>query len=171
MKFHSGGFNIFSLLACLLALGTGCQTGPTDKKASLRLHLQVNPDESGRTVPVPVYRANPMFMVVEREPFLHEGQIVNAALIDVLGGFEIQVQFDRKGTWILEQYTTGYKDRRIVVFSQFGEARWLGAPLITRRITDGVFTFTPDATREEAERIVRGLSLVAKAVRKRMGGE
>ena len=41
------------------------------------------------------------------------------------------------------------------------EARWLAAPRISQRIKDGVLVFTPDATREEAERIVRGLNNVA----------
>ena len=34
-------------------------------------------------------------------------------------------------------------------------------PRIATRITDGVLAFTPDATRAEAERIVRGLNNAA----------
>ena len=33
--------------------------------------------------------------------------------------------------------------------------------MIAQRIPDGYFTFTPDATRAEAQRIVRGLNNVA----------
>jgi hypothetical protein len=33
---------------------------------------------------------------------------------------------------------------------------------MTKRIVDGKLVFTPDATREEADRIVRGLNKIAK---------
>ena len=70
------------------------------------------------------------------------------------------------GTALLEQCTTRNRGRRIAIFSQFGEKmkdyRWLAAPVISRRITDGVLVFTPDATREEAEEIAAGLNNVAK---------
>ena len=49
---------------------------------------------------------------------------------------------------------------------RFGELRWLAAPILQQRIRDGLLVFTPDATREEAERIVRGLKNVAKTVQK-----
>ena len=34
--------------------------------------------------------------------------------------------------------------------------RWIAALLITRRIADGLLTFTPDASREEADAMVLG---------------
>jgi hypothetical protein len=53
------------------------------------------------------------------------------------------------------------------VFCKFGrDPRWLAAPQITKHLSAGVFTFTPDATREEAERIVTGLNNVAEKVKK-----
>ena len=42
--------------------------------------------------------------------------------------------------------------------------RWLAAPVISHRISDGVLVFTPDATREEAEEIALGLNNVSKKV-------
>jgi hypothetical protein len=44
------------------------------------------------------------------------------------------------------------------------ESRWLAAPVIPRRISNGVLTFTPDASREEADLIAIGLNNVAKKV-------
>jgi preprotein translocase subunit SecD len=93
---------------------------------------------------------------------------------DPLGGFEFTIQFDRQGTRLLEQYSTASKGKRIAVFSYFGnpkepgkgEVRWLAAPVVRERITDGIFTFTPDASREEAERIARGLNNVARVKEK-----
>ena len=81
----------------------------------------------------------------------------------------ISVQFDKEGTWLLEDYTTSYKGKRIGVAAIFGEAqepRWLGAPRIMQRITNGVFVFTPDASRKEADRIVAGLNNFALKVKK-----
>jgi preprotein translocase subunit SecD len=165
MKFTTFRFNLYLLS---LALAAGCQTGGAGKPATmLRLHLEVNRDGSDRNGPVVIGRAAPFVVNVERQPFLTESHIVSAAIVDdPQGGFQLRVQFDRRGTWLLEQYTTANKGKHCGVFSVFGQARWLGAPLMERRIADGVFTFTPDASREEAERIVRGLHEVGRAVKK-----
>lgn len=160
-------FNIYLLLALVaVAASSGCKTFGKKKEAStLRLHLEVNEDASGASSPVPVYRASPVYVNVEKQPFLNEATISKASVVDVMGGFAIFVQYDRKGSWLLEQYTTANKGKRMAIFSQFGEVRWLAAPVITKRITDGALVFTPDATREEAERIVRGLNNVAKEMK------
>jgi murein DD-endopeptidase MepM/ murein hydrolase activator NlpD len=42
------------------------------------------------------------------------------------------------------------------------DGRWLAAPIITRRISNGVLVFTPDCSREEADQLVLGLNNVAK---------
>ena len=83
-----------------------------------------------------------------------------------MGGYSISVQFDKEGTWLLEQYTTGNKGKRVAIAAEFGEMRWLGAPVMTQRIGNGLFVFAPDASREEAERIVGGLNNLAKRVQK-----
>lgn len=123
---------------------------------------------SDRTEPVPIYRENPIYVNVEKEPFLNEGSIAKASVVDVMGGFSIFIQFDRRGTWLLEQYTTANRGRRIALMSQFGQVRWLAAPKIPKPITDGTLVFTPDATREEADRIVRGLNNVAKKMQSQL---
>ena len=48
------------------------------------------------------------------------------------------------------------------MYCRFPDPRWLAAPVFTKRITDGVLVFTPDCTREEADRIVKGLKLAIK---------
>ena len=165
-------FNIYLGLLLATVLAGGCQTAARKNKeiSTLRLHLEVNPDGTDRNKPVPVYRASPVMISVERTPFLHEANVTKAELVDATGGFAIQIQFDRQGAWLLEQYSTAHKGKRFAIFSQFGETaaqcRWLAAPLVSRNITDGLFVFTPDATREEAERIVAGLNAVAKKLEK-----
>jgi preprotein translocase subunit SecD len=103
---------------------------------------------------------------VDKTPFLNESNVSGAKVVDVVGGFALRIQFDHAGTAMLEQYTVANRGRKIAVLSQFGEElknlRWLAAPFISRRITDGVLLFTPDATREEAEEIALGLNNVVK---------
>jgi len=168
MKSALARFNIYLLIALALT-GAGCKSGAFAKKtaSTLRLHIEVNRDGTERNMPIPIYRASPFYVNVETDPVLNEGHVTQAAVVEGLGSFEIRVEFDQKGTWLLEQYTTALRGKRLAVFSQFGEARWLAAPAMTDRISDGIFTFTPDATREEAERIVEGLNNVAKKLHSR----
>ncbi len=165
MRIRECGFN-FYLLAMLLAAVAlpGCKSFGGKKEAStLRLHLEVTSDGTDKNSPVPIYRESPVQVNVEKESFLNEGSVSKASVVDVMGGFSIFIQFDRRGSWILEQYSVANKGRRVAIFSQFGgQARWLAAPILAKRISDGALVFTPDATREEADRIVRGLNNVAK---------
>jgi len=170
MKIHGNRFNIY-LLAMLIAAGAGgCQSsGERNSKklvSTLRLHLEVNRDGTKANETVPVYRETPIMVNVEMQPFLSEADVAHAEVIDVVGGFALRLQFNQTGTSTFEQYTVENHGKRIAIFTQFGEKieeqRWLAAPLITRRVSDGVLTFTPDATREESEEIAVGLNNVAK---------
>ena len=134
---------------------------------SLRFHLEVNRDGTDKNGPVTIGRTSPFVVNVERAWFLDEQQIQSAAVVDDgLGGFVVVVQFERKGSWLLEQYTTSNRGRCVAIFAAFNEPRWIAAPKIGKTISNGTFAFTPDATREEAERLVRGLNNVARLVAK-----
>jgi len=87
--------------------------------------------------------------------------------VNTVGGFGIRLQFNRHGALVLDTMTTSHRGQRVAIFAHFNEARWLAAPLISRRLVNGEFIFTPDATREEAERIVLGLNNVAAELKKR----
>ncbi len=173
MKIRWDRFNLYLLLGLALALICGCQTpeGKRKKVAStFHLHQETNPDPMGRTEQVPIYRQQPVMFTVEKTPFLTEADVKAAKVIDVLGGFALSIQFDRRGSLLLEQYTTANRGRHIAIFSQFdnpheqnlNQGRWLAAPKIQNHITDGLLVFTPDATREEAEQIALGLNNVAR---------
>ncbi len=82
------------------------------------------------------------------------------------GLFSIRLKFNWEGTAILDSFTSSNPGRRIAIMGDFGGKRWLASPLIRQRISNGVLTFTPDATREEADKIVRGLNNVAREVKK-----
>jgi preprotein translocase subunit SecD len=172
-------FNIYLLLPLTLLLAAGCRTNKDDKKAveskmmaNLRIHLEIPAEPMDFSVKVPVYRAKPVMVNVDKAPFLTENNLSEARLLDVLGGFEIQLQFDRQGTWILEEYTTTNPGRRFAIFCAWEgrdlkkEARWLSAPVIPKRVSNGILLFTPDASREESEDIVRGLNNAIKKHKK-----
>ena len=159
-------FNIYLLLAALLLGVTGCKSSEEkakDKEASsLRLFIETEFDSTGtKTAVVPVFRASPILVRITKEPVLDEGHLEDARVVDAVGGYAIQVKYDFRGTLTLDSVTSTSRGRRLVIYSMFTEGRWLAAPKITTSIKDGVLTFTPDATREEAERIVRGLNNVA----------
>jgi len=167
-------FNTYLLPALALALSAGCQSGkgkdPTKgsqhEEASLRLHLEVNPDGSDRNAPVSIGREQPFLLNVEKTAFVTEYQIETASVVDGFGGFSISIQFNKQGTFLLEMQTTANKGKHLAIAAEFGEMRWLAAPLITRSLADGKLVFTPDASRAEAERIVNGLNRLSERVRK-----
>lgn len=161
-------FNSYLLGGLLAVALMGCETtkSKAEKEAAMiRVHIEVNRNDPGQNEVASVSRTAPIELTVKKAPFLDEAQLTQASLVDSHGGFSLALQFDQRGTWLLEQYTAMNPGRHLVVAAQFGEklaeTRWLAAPLITRRISNGLLTFAPDATREEAEAIARGLNNVA----------
>lgn len=162
-------FNInLTSTTLLLAFLTGCATlGAKSQKqiAALRVHLEVKADGTDRNTRVPIYRSNPIMINVEISPFLNEADVTQASLVDSLGGFQMVIQFDKRGTRLLEQFSATNPGKHFAIAAEFAEktkqSRWLAAPIVVRRIPDGVLAFTPDTTRAEAEEIVRGLNNVA----------
>jgi hypothetical protein len=172
MKIRRLRFNLYLCVA--LAVFVGCQTAERKRKhqaSALRIHIQVHPDGTNMSEPVPIFRERPVMVNVDKVPALTEANVTEAKVVDAVGGFAICLQFDRRGTWILEQRSVDSRGQRFAIFCTFGpqmeESRWLAAPIVARRITDGVLVFTPDATRAEAEEIVLGLNNVARVVEKK----
>jgi len=166
-------FNIYLVLTLAAILGFGCQTGEGKHKkqlSSLRFYLEVNSYSTNRTQTVAIPRVNPVKITVETEPFLTEANIKQASVVDALGGFALRVEFERQGAWLLEEYSAANRGKLVAIFSRFidpvgkklNEGRWIAAPRISKRISDGVLIFTPDATREEAEQISYGLTDIGK---------
>jgi hypothetical protein len=169
MCFYALRFNLYLLLG-VVAL-SGCQTGREGKiVASLRVHMEdrAQMPDSGTTVKV--LRDSPVLVSINPEPFLTEANVLSASLLNTPGGFAIQVKLDNSGTWALEQFTAPNPGRHLAIFSQWGEdpkdSRWLAAPIVPRRMANGVLAFTPDCSLEEAKKIVAGLNNMAKKVAK-----
>lgn len=166
MKRGSAVFNLFLLF--LLVAGAGCDSVAHSfgKKATiLRLHMEARSDPTGATTEISVYRVSPIRVSIERSPILDEGSLESAELMEEQGTHQLRLKFIPHGRQLLDTYTTMNRGRRIAIFCAFGELRWLGAPQVGR-IADGILTFTPDASREECERIVKGLNDVAKEVKR-----
>ena len=171
MKVLARYFNIYLALALLPALVAGCET---DKKkgqtAALRVHIEATPDSTGTTQPISVLRSDPVLVTIKKDPILTEANLITAKVIEAQGGFALEFRFDENGTWLLEQYTAANSGRHLVVFGQWSEkhsgGRWLAAPFISRRISDGVLDFTPDCSREEADQLVAGVNAATKQIHK-----
>lgn len=169
MLFRPRCFNTYLLAGLLAVLAGGCAApSKEDKKvvSAMRLHLEVNPSPAGQSTRVNIGRSDPLAVTVDTQSFLNELHVEKASVLDVLGGFSIALQFNSDGAILLEQYTGAYNGRRMAIAAEFGEFRWIAAPVIRQRLAAGQLVFTPDLTREEAERLVRGLNRVAELVRK-----
>jgi preprotein translocase subunit SecD len=177
MIIGSKRFNLYLIAGLALVMACGCRTEAGKRKqqvSTLRLHLETNPDGSDRVETVPVFRAQPFQVTIEKAPFLTEANILDAKVINTVGGFSISIKYDRQGAWLLDQYTTANRGKHFVILCQWvpkpggklNEGRWLSAFHISERLKDGIFVFTPDASHEEAEQIVLGLNNVAKKLQK-----
>ena len=170
MKLLLSRFNI--ILALLLLLSVGCKTSEEKKKAKeaafLRFHVESNVDGTRHKFPIEVYRANPMIIGVEQNAALDEGFMdrVELVTVDEFGNRAIKIFFNEQGIKRLDWLTSSFKGNRLAIEARWTETRWIAAPLITKRITDGVFIFTPDASNEETERIVNGLNNVIAQLKK-----
>jgi len=169
MKIRLSPFNIYLLLFCSMVL-LSCRS-PEERKhlkeaSTLRVFLEAEHGSMDGSA-VTIYRQNPIHLSLEREPILSEVDLETASVLDLPGGYGIQAQFNGHAALVLEGATTGHKGRHLAIQSHWDETRWLAAPLITHRISNGNLVFTPDATREECERIVRGLTNVVHIIKKR----
>jgi|SRR5687768_8890358 len=155
------------LILCALCLASPAGAKEKKEAATLRVHLE-SPAAENRTEAIKIPRENPAVITIEKNPILTEFNVSRAEIVpEVDGGFTVKVHFDRRGTWLLENYTASYPGRRFAIHGAFGPSRWLGAPVISRRVANGILQFTPDASREEAERFIRGLNRTAAKIQKR----
>jgi hypothetical protein len=173
MRIRWERFNTYLIPLLAMALVVGCESMEKKRKkqeALLRIHLEARSDEIKLSDPVPIYRAQPIMIRVQRAPFVTEENVKHAKLVETVGGFGLQLEFNRSGRYLLEQYTAANRERRLVIFAEFPcptnldlqVSRWLAAPKISQRITDGMLTFTPDASRQEVDQLAIGLNNVAK---------
>jgi preprotein translocase subunit SecD len=171
MNFYVRRFNLYLLLMLAFSVAfAGCATSSKKKKAeplaAIRVAIESSANAEGQGQTVSVLRADPVLVTVAKDPVLTEADLLRASLIATPGGFAIELKFDETGSWTLEQFSAAYAGKHFVIYAQWGDklkdGRWLAAPLITGRIASGVLAFTPDMSREEAQKLVAGLNNVAK---------
>jgi hypothetical protein len=171
MKVCARSFNVYFSLAAALLVICGCETAKDRMTAALRVHFEtVAGGPPGTSQTVSVLRSDPVAVTINPDEILTEANIIAARVVDVSGGFAIELQFDETTAWQLEQYTSANPGRHFVIFGQWSDkaadGRWLAAPMITHRIANGVLSFTPDCSRDEADKLVFGLNNVAKKIHK-----
>ncbi|MDR3460175.1 MAG: hypothetical protein P4N60_22335 [Verrucomicrobiae bacterium] len=171
MNFYVRRFNLYLLLVLVAVSAGACQSHKkkTDKVGAIRIHMESPVPMPGKTEPIKLPRSQPVVIQIDEDPTVTEQNLIAATLLETPGGgYSIRVKFDETGSWMIEQATAGNPGKHLVIFAQWGETvaegRWLAAPLITHRIADGVVTFTPDASREEASHLVEGLNHTAKLI-------
>ena len=162
--------NLYLLLA--LALAAGCQTPESKQKqeiTTLRIHAEAGRELADRTQVVNVSRSRSVPITIQKASILDESYVTKAEVVEEQGVFALRIHFNKEGSWLLEQHSAASYGKRLAIYSEFfrpggeaHEARWLAAPRITKRLSEGTLTFTPDATREEADQIVLGLVNVAR---------
>ena len=175
MNFYSLRFNIYLVLIIALALAGGCKSTPKEGKkdkevSALRIHMESPTGLGDTTQTVSVIREDPVSVTILSAPILTEADVVAARVLDTTAGFAVELKFSSTGTLLLEEYSASNPGKHFVIFGQWGEkgndGRWLAAPLITHRITDGILSFTPDMNRDDAYRLVYGLNNVSKKIAK-----
>jgi len=155
-------FNLYLMLAGIAVLLCGCKTGKDKKvETTLRVHAEAT-ENTSFTRKVKIYKDESLAMKVHEMPMLSDIDLLDAKVVDTMGGgFAISLKFNAMGRWTLDQHTSLNIGRHLAIYAMWGNkpavSRWLAAPIISKRTADGMIIFTPDATREEAEEIVRGL--------------
>lgn len=172
MNFYARRFNLYLAFVLILPLA-GCtffkdELGKkkAEKAGAIRIHLEAPVSVPGKTRKVSVLRSTPLAVTIDEDPVLTEANLLAATIVETQGSYAVRVRFDETGGWALEQATAGNPGKHLVIFGQWGETtvegRFLAAPLIGRRIAGGELTFTPDASREEAQQLVDGLNNLAR---------
>ena len=164
MNIHRVRFNI--ILAAALVLGAGCKSTRTGLKkgdaSTIRFHAESHPGLTGRTFVAEIGERNPFEMVLKVDPFITEANVLKAEAWDTTdGGVAIRLELDRFGRRIMEVNSALLRGQRIAVQSHFPENRWIAVTTMNELGSDGVILIYPHTTAEEADRIVKGLNLVA----------
>jgi hypothetical protein len=168
MCFCRRRFNLYLLAAAISMLALGCASWlhKKDDVSVFRVHIESEGQITDKNKAVPILRAQPLMLNIGTDPILSEADVERARLLDTDGGFAIEIHFLEAGAWRLEQYSSGYPGKHLAIFAQWSkkqeDGRWLAAPILVRRMPEGMLVFTPDATREESQKIVDGLNKASK---------
>ena len=146
-------------LVWVLFLAAGCASMNKKKEQPmLGLHLEASSIDTNRSILVPIIRSNPVQVLVEKSAFVTEQDVVRAQLREISGAFSIELELNSHGTRYLEIMTARARGKRVAVIGGVKTYRWLAAVELHQVVSNGRFSFFPDATREEAKQLVDGLN-------------
>jgi hypothetical protein len=171
-------------------LAAGCHTGGLDMNKEytfLGVYLEAR---NGAATGARMVKVLNVPFYVESEPFLTEADVSGASLVDYPDGtYAVTVTCSDHGRLVLDMTTSSSKGLNMVIFTFFPQPGWgkpkgrdafsvekaaAGQPRfsswsavrIGNNLSNGTFRFTPEASRAEAERMVRGLNNMAAEVEK-----
>lgn len=151
------------LIVALLPV-VGCQSKPPKNAATLSMHLPAGRGlpESRRTT---VALMSPAISLdVNRIPVLREADLDTVELKGEGDNFLMRLVFGIHGTIELDRVSNNNRGELIVIFINNIP---VAAPQLKHRIVDGVFEFTPNLSREEAQKLADGLNAMVKYLEKR----
>lgn len=156
-------FNLYLLTLLGAALLSGCaSTKKKQPETVLRVHAEAT-SSTAFTSKVALFEQSPVNLIVDQSTLLSDLDVDKASVVNSLGGYAIVIKFNKRGQWLLDEHSSLNIGRHLAIFVQYGEklakAKWIAAPIISNRISDGALIFTPDTTREDAEAIVKGLGI------------
>lgn len=169
MKIWRGLFNIILAMICV-ALTGGCKTSlkkklKKDEISTLECYVETHQGLGERSKIVEVGRTNPEQFLIAATPIVRQHNVLKAELWDTKdGGIAIRCELDRWGRASLRNASLLHRGKRMAVYSQFPEGRWLDVLTMGSDTADGVLIIYPDANEEEAQRIVDGLNKLAEAL-------
>ncbi len=167
----------FNLVLAAFVLNCGCASDRSDRESRrkeqdtinhVRVHLESRHDIPERAMIAKVGGSDDLRFAVEKMPILTELHVEKASLLEDLGGFKVELDLNPMGARILESYSSAAMGRHLLIMTELdGEATWIAAPIIEKRISDGILAFTPIASREDMNRLVTGLNQAVEKRRKR----
>ena len=161
-----------ALSASIMIIAVGCNYANYSvetkrDKAQFALFVEGFPQQGEDTKLLKFYQASPRFVHIDPNPVLKgdSGMITASKVIDTQDGlYAIQLDFTTLGQSVMEHITTNFRSRRLyVVVAQSAdnsktnrvEMKCIGAKYIQQTISAPYMIFTPDATREESEDIIK----------------
>ena len=146
------------LLAVALA-AAGCSTFGKHEYTSLRVFLQTTPQLPQQERSTVVVSNPPMNVTVKRLPELSEIDLVKAEAVKTDTRKQLVLQFDRRGTLIISNFTT---ERRGELYVLVLNNIAIAAPVIRDTIADGRLVIDVDQTDADLDKLVKGLNNAVK---------
>ena len=163
----------FVLLTSLLGCVRKYSVDTDRDKAQLALFIQGFPKQGEDTKLLKVYQAKPKLVYIDPKPVMRgdSGMITSSKVINTQDGLHaIQLDFTTLGQSVMEHITTNFRARQLYIVlaknddhSKTNKVRMtcIGSHYINRTFSSPL-VFTPDASREESEKITKLLNNTLK---------